>query len=158
MARQLLQDRTPAAYAGVEAYAKTHSNDDACALAWLVVGYAHILDHDYPKAIDPLNRAKARAGDLGDYVTFYLGTSYFQAGRMAEAVSTLADFDTAYPESLLGRDVHVLDGNGLLAEGRPQEAVVRGLTWNWCWAAPMPRRGRQPRPPRFCAICTSPCH
>jgi len=125
MARQLLQDRTPAAYAGVEAYAKTHSNDDAGALAWLVMGYAHILDHDYPKAIDPLNRAKARAGDLGDYVTFYLGTSYFQAGRTAEAVSTLAEFDTAYPESLLGREVHVLDGNALLAEGRPQEAVVR---------------------------------
>ena len=119
MARQLLQDRTPAAYAGVEAYARAHASEDAGALAWLVVGYAHTLDHDYAKAIDPLNRAKPHAGDLGDYVSFYLGTSYFQAGRTAEAVATLAQFDTAYPESLLTRDAHVLYANVLLAEGRP---------------------------------------
>ena len=58
MARQLLQNRTPAAYAGVEAYARLHTKEDAGALAWLVMGYAHTLDHDYAKAIDPLNRAK----------------------------------------------------------------------------------------------------
>ena len=56
MARQLLQDRTPAAYAGVEAYARRHASEDAGSLAWLVVGYAHIVDHDYAKAIDPLKR------------------------------------------------------------------------------------------------------
>src|SRR5208282_1633780 len=53
MAQQLIQDRSLAAYAGVEAYAKAHSKEDAGALAWLVVGYAHVLDHDYAKAIDP---------------------------------------------------------------------------------------------------------
>src|SRR5690348_12724697 len=37
MARQLLQDRTPAAYAGVEAFARRHGKEDAGALAWLVV-------------------------------------------------------------------------------------------------------------------------
>jgi len=124
MARQLLQDRTPAAYAGVEAYARRHDKEDAGALAWLVLGYAHTLDHDYAKAIDPLNRAKARAGDLGDYVTFYLGTSYFQAGQTAEAAKALVDFDTAYPESLLIRDAHILYGNALLAQGKPLEAVT----------------------------------
>jgi len=123
MARQLLQDRSPAAYAGVEAYARKHTNEDAGALAWLVVGYAHTLDHDYAKAIDPLNRAKPKAGDLGDYVSFYLGTSYFQAGRTAEAAATLGAFDTTYPESLLTRDTHVLYANVLLAEGRPQAAI-----------------------------------
>ena len=124
MARQLLQDRTPAAYAGVESYARAHASEDAGALAWLVAGYAHTLDHDYAKAIDPLNRAKAHAGDLGDYVSFYLGTSYFQAGRMAEASATLAQFDTAYPESLLTRDAHVLYANILLEEKRPTEAIA----------------------------------
>ena len=64
MAQQLLQDRTPPAYAGVQAYAYAHTREDAGALAWLVLGYAHVLDHDYAKAIDPLTRAKARAGDL----------------------------------------------------------------------------------------------
>jgi soluble lytic murein transglycosylase len=125
MARQLLQDRTPAAYAGVEAYARKHASEDAGALAWLVVGYAHTLDHDYAKAVDPLNRAKPKAGDLGDYVSFYLGTSYFQVGRTAEAAATLGQFDAAYPESLLTRDAHVLYANVLLAEGRSQDVINR---------------------------------
>lgn len=124
MARQLLQDRTPPAYAGVEAYARRHTSEDAGALAWLVVGYAHELDHDYAKAIDPLNRAKPQAGDLGDYVSYYLGTAYFQAGRTAEAVSTLGEFDKSYPESLLRRDAHALYASALLAEGRPQEVIT----------------------------------
>ena len=124
MARQLLQDRTPAAYAGVEAYARHHASEDAGALAWLVMGYAHVLDHDYAKAVDPLNRAKPQAGDLGDYVSYYLGTAYFQVGRTAEAVSTLGEFDKDYPESLLRRDVHALYASALLAEGRPQDVIT----------------------------------
>jgi soluble lytic murein transglycosylase len=123
MARQLLQDRTPAGYAGVEAFARRHAKEDAGALAWLVVGYGHILDRDYVRAIDPLNRAKPRAGDLGDYVNFYLGTAYYQSGRLAEAVATLGGFDKAYPESLLIRDAHVAYGNALVADGRAPEAV-----------------------------------
>jgi soluble lytic murein transglycosylase len=124
MAQQLLQDRTPAAYAGVEAFAQRHTQEDAGALAWLVLGYAHILDKDYAKAVDPLHRAKSRAGDLGDYVSFYLGTAYFQSGKTAEAVTTLSDFDKQYPESLLLRDAHVLYGTALLAENRPQDAIT----------------------------------
>lgn len=123
MARQLLQDRTPAAYTGVEAFARRHGKEDAGSLAWLVVGYSHIVDHDYVKAIDPLNRAKPRSGDLGDYVDFYLGTAYYQTGRLAEAVATLQGFDKNYPESLLIRDAHVAYGNALIADGRAPEAV-----------------------------------
>jgi len=124
MARQLLQDRTPAAYAGVESYARRHAKEDAGALAWLVVGYAHSLDHDYAKAIDPLNRAKPNAGDLGDYVNFYLGSSYSQTSQNAEAVAALAEFDKTYPDSLLIRDAHVVYANALLGAGRPGEAVA----------------------------------
>jgi len=123
MARQLLQDRTLPAYAGVEAYARRHTKDDAGALAWLVLGYAHTLDHDYAKAIDPLNRAKPHAGDLGDYVSYYLGNAYFESGHLAEAVATFSVFDKSFPESLLLRDVHVLYGNSLLADGRAAEAA-----------------------------------
>ena len=61
MARQLLENRSPAAYAGVQTYARQHAQDDAGTLAWVVVGYAHILDHDYAKAIPPLKRASFRA-------------------------------------------------------------------------------------------------
>ena len=123
MAQQLLQDRTPAAYAGVESYARRHAKEDAGALAWLVVGYARGLDHDYAKAVDSLNRAKPLSGELGDYVDSYLGVAYFQTGRMAEAISTLADFDQKYPESLLVRDAQIQYSNALLADGRGAEAI-----------------------------------
>jgi soluble lytic murein transglycosylase len=124
MAQQLLQDRTPAGYAGVEAYARRHAKEDAGALAWLVVGYAHVLDHDYAKAIDPLNRAQPHAGDLGDYVTYYLASSYLQVGRSAEAGAGLADFDKNFPDSLLSKDAHVAYAGALVAEGRSSEAAA----------------------------------
>lgn len=123
MAQQLIQDRSPAAYAGVEAYARAHAKEDAGALSWLVVGYARVLDHDYAKAIDPLNRAKPRAGDLGDYVAYYLGTCYLQTGRQGEALATLANFGTTYPDSLLVRDANVSYAGALLTEGRAAEAA-----------------------------------
>ena len=89
MAQQLLQDRTPAAYAGVEAYARKHPKEDAGALAWLVIGYARTLDRDYGKAIDPLNRSKSGASELGDYVAYYLGDAYLETGHTAEALSSV---------------------------------------------------------------------
>jgi soluble lytic murein transglycosylase len=123
MAEQLLQDRTPAAYAGVEAYAQKHSAESAGSLAYLVLGYAHNLDHDYAKAIDPLNRAKTNPGELGEYVTYNLGNAYLQTGRTAEAVATLQGFSKKYPDSLLITDADVALANGLMAEGHPQTAV-----------------------------------
>jgi soluble lytic murein transglycosylase len=123
MAQQLILDRTPAGYAGVQSYARAHSKEDAGALAWLVLGYAHVLDHDCAKAIDPLSRAKPLAGDLGDYVAYYLGTCYLQTGHQAEGLAALANFSTNYPDSLLIRDVHLTFATALLSEGRAAEAV-----------------------------------
>jgi soluble lytic murein transglycosylase len=128
MAQQLLQDRTPTAYAGVEAYARRHAKTkedaDAAALAWLVIGYAHTLDHDYGKAIDPFNRAKAGASELGDYIAYYLGDAYLKTAHNAEALSTLADFSKSFPDSLLIRDAHLVYANALLEEGRAPEAAA----------------------------------
>jgi len=124
MAQQLLQDRTPIAYAGVEAFARRHPKEDAGALAWLVLGYARTLDHDYAKAIDPFNRAKAGASELGDYVAYYLGDAYLKTAHNAESLSTLADFSQSFPDSLLIRDAHLVYATALLEEGRPQEAVA----------------------------------
>ena len=123
MAQQLIQDRSPAGYAGVESYARTHAKEDAGALAWLVVGYAHVLDHDFAKAIDPLNRAKPLAGDLGDYVTYYLGTCYLQTGHQAEGLAALANFSLTNPDSLLIRDAHLTYASALLSEGQAAEAA-----------------------------------
>lgn len=124
MAQQLLQDRTPAAYTGVESFARRHSAEDAGSLAWLAVGYAHYLDHDCAKAIDPLNRAKPHAGDIGDYVAYYLAACYLQTGRMPEALAVLGTFDHTYQTSLLLRDAHVLYAGALLSDNRPKEAVA----------------------------------
>jgi soluble lytic murein transglycosylase len=123
MAQQLLQDRSLAAYAGVQGYALAHAREDAGALAWLVLGYAHVLDKDYAKAIDPLSRAKIHAGDLGDYVAYYLGTSYLETGHTAEALATLAEFAKVHPDSLLGRDAQVSYADALLLEGQAAEAT-----------------------------------
>jgi len=123
MAQQLLQDRNPAAYAGVEAYARRHAKEDAGALAWLVVGYAHTIDHDYAKAIDPLNRAKAGATELSDYITYYLGDAYLSTSHDAEALAVLTDFRKKFSDSLLLRDADLVYANALMAEGRPQEAA-----------------------------------
>ncbi len=123
MAQQLLQERTPAGYTAVTSYAQRHAKEDAGALAWLVVGYGHVLDHDFGKAIDPLNRARAHAGDLGDYIAYYLGSSYLQAGRTAEAAATLVDFGANYPDSLLTKEAHVVYAGALMAEGRAADAA-----------------------------------
>jgi soluble lytic murein transglycosylase len=124
MAQQLLQDRTPTAYTGVEAYARRHAREDAGALAWLVIGYAHTLDHDYAKAIEPLNRAKAGASELGDYVAFYLGDAYLKTGHNAEALATFAEFAERFPDSLLIRDARIDYANILFDEGRCAEAAA----------------------------------
>jgi len=124
MARQLLQDRTPQAYAGVEMFARKHSAEDAGSLAWLAVGYAHFIDRDSAKAIDPLSRAKPHAGDIGDYVAYYLAASYLQSGRTPEAVAALSAFDENFPQSLLARDAHVLYANALLTDNRPKDAIA----------------------------------
>ena len=124
MAQQLLQDRTLPAYAGVNTFARAHSQDDAGALAWLVIGYAHVLDRDFAKAIDPLNRAKVHAGDLGDYVAYYLGNSYLQTGRVPEALATFADFGKAHPDSVLVRDAQLRYADALLLENQPAEAAA----------------------------------
>lgn len=123
MAQQLIQDRSAAAYAGVEAYARAHAKEDAGALAWLVVGYAHVIDHEYAKAIEPLNLAKPLAGDLGDYVSYYLGTCYLETGRQAEGLAALANFNANHPDSVLVRDATLSYANGVLADGRATEAA-----------------------------------
>src|SRR5450432_4296054 len=124
MARQLLQDRTPQAYAGVEAFARKHSDEDAGSLAWLAVGYARFVDRDFAKAIDSLSRAKPHAGDIGDYVAYYLAASYLESGRTPEAVAAPSAFDENFPQSLLARDAHVLYASALLTDNRPKDAIA----------------------------------
>ncbi|MFZ3214330.1 MAG: transglycosylase SLT domain-containing protein [Terriglobales bacterium] len=123
MARQLLQDRTPTAYAGVEKYARAH-NDEAGSLAWLVAGYAHVLDRQYPAAIEPLKNARAHAGELGDYVDYYLASAYAGTGDFTHAAAVLEEFQTKYPDSLLERDAMVAYAGALVSSGQEQRAIA----------------------------------
>jgi soluble lytic murein transglycosylase len=124
MALQLLQNRTPAAYAGVEAYARKHSTEDAGALAWLAAGYAYFLDHKYANSIQALSHAKANTGEIGDYITYYLANSELQSGRTAEAAALLSKFDDKFPESVLTRDAHVLYAQALISSNGAKEAIA----------------------------------
>ncbi len=124
MARQLLENRTRAGYAAIEAYARRHSHDDAGALARLVLGYAHVLDHDYVRAIEPLKRAESRGGELDDYVSYFLGTAYGLSGDSVHAVDTLHDFDSKFPGSLFARDAAVVYANALLTQNQTQAALA----------------------------------
>src|SRR6202140_617082 len=123
MAQQLLADRTPSAYAGVEAFARRHPKEAAGALAWLVLRSGPTRHHHYAQAPDPLHRAKAGASELGAYAAYHLGDAYLKTVHNAEALSTLADFSKNFPDSLLIRDAHLVYASALLAEGRAQEAA-----------------------------------
>ena len=122
MARQLLQDRTSAAYAGVEKYARAH-HDEAGSLAWLVLGYAHVMDRQYPAAIEPLKNARAHANELGDYVDYCLASAYTGAGDFTHAAATLDGFRTKYPDSLLDRDALVVYAGALVSTGQEKQAI-----------------------------------
>ena len=49
MAQQLATFRTPAAYAGVNAYAQSHTGEAASA-AYLAIGHAYLVDKKFPEA------------------------------------------------------------------------------------------------------------
>jgi soluble lytic murein transglycosylase len=123
MARQLLDNRSPAAYAGVEAYARQHAASDAGSLAWLADGYARLQDKQYPKAVAALQRAQTHAGDWRDYVDYFLASSYAAEGNPTAELATLRDFDARFPESLFLRDAMLAYGDALLAADHAPEAV-----------------------------------
>jgi soluble lytic murein transglycosylase len=124
MARQLVQVRTPAAYSGVEDYARRHPGSDAGALAWLAVGYARVQDRQYAEAIASLEKAKPRAGELFDYVRYLEAVCYAGQGNSAKVTDLLKSFDAEAPESIFQNDVVDIYGSALLAQNRAPDAIV----------------------------------
>ncbi|HUI82698.1 MAG TPA: transglycosylase SLT domain-containing protein [Candidatus Binatia bacterium] len=123
MARQLVEFRTPAAYAGVENYAHAHAGSEAAALAWFAVGYAHYLDAQYPAAIAAMHKAQPQIGELKDYLAYFIGNSYVLSNNAEESLAWLRDFGTRFPDSLYDRDATVSYAKALLALDRPGEAI-----------------------------------
>ena len=123
MARQLVEFRTPAAYAGVENYAHAHAGTEAGALAWFAIGYAHYLDAQYPAAIAALQKAQPQIGELKDYAAFFIGNSYVLSNNPEESFAYLRDFGTRFPDSLYDHDATIAYAKALLATNRPSEAI-----------------------------------
>jgi len=129
MAKQLLEMRTPPAYAGVQSYATRHAGTDEGAMANLVLAYAHILDRQYPQAITLLKKAQPKSGELGDYVVYF--TALAQSGEADnEGVAvTLHDFEQKYPDSIFARDAASLYVSALLIANQPQSAIQTALKY-----------------------------
>ncbi len=123
MARQLVQFRTSAAYAGVENYAHAHAGTEAGALAWFAIGYAHYLDAQFPAAIAALQKAEPQIGELKDYTAFFIGNSYVASNNPEESFAYLRDFPTRFPDSLYAHDALISYARALLATNRSSEAI-----------------------------------
>jgi soluble lytic murein transglycosylase len=123
MARQLVEFRTPAAYAGVETYAHGHAGTEAGALAWFAIGYAHYLDAQYPAAIAAMQKAQPQIGELKDYTAFFIGNSYVLSNNPEDSFAYLRDFAIRFPDSLYAHDALIAYARALLATNRPAEAV-----------------------------------
>ncbi len=123
MARQLVELRTPPAYAGVENYAHTHAGTEPAALAWFAIGYAHYLEAHYPLAIASFQKAQPQIGELGDYIAYFIGNSYVLSNNPAASLVYLRDFGTRFPDSLYEHDAMISYARALLALNRPAEVI-----------------------------------
>lgn len=114
MAQQLANLRTPAAFAGVAEYARRHTGE-AAAAAYLALGHAYLLDHQYHEAETSLREALLHDGELGDYADYLDAQASHAAGDDAAAEKLLHGFATRYPESTFVDQVPILEANVLLA-------------------------------------------
>ena len=113
MAQQLATLRTPAAYAGVAAYAHSHTGE-AAAAAHLALGHAYFLDKRYAEAESALAQARRADGELSDYVDFLAAQASHDAGDDSAAENILHGFTGRYPESIFDDQAPELEANVLL--------------------------------------------
>ncbi|MBV8673554.1 MAG: lytic transglycosylase, partial [Acidobacteriaceae bacterium] len=122
MAQQLAGMRSPAAYAGVSAYAQSHSGE-AAAAAYLALGHAYLLDHKYSDAVSNFRSADQAGKSLDDYADYLTAQAYLQDNKLPDAEAVLSHFTQKHPDSIFVRSVPVLEANLFLQEGDPQAAL-----------------------------------
>ena len=113
MAQQLSNLRTPAAYAGVTAFAHSHSGE-AAAAAYLALGHAYLLDKRYADAVADLHQARQAGEALSDYSDFLAARAYHESDQEAQAEALLKGFKEKYPDSIFVDEVPELEANVLL--------------------------------------------
>jgi soluble lytic murein transglycosylase len=122
MAQQLAATRSPAAYSGVENYARVHPGEGAAA-AYLALGHAYMLDHRYADAATTFRRANASGTALDDYADYLGAQAAIQAGRGADAYALLDRFPERHPESIFKANAPVLLANAYLQQNDAQGAL-----------------------------------
>jgi len=114
--------RSPAAYAGVTAYAKAHTGEAASA-AYLALGHAYLLDRRYPEAAASFQKANVTGKTMDDYADFLAAQAYMEAGKLPEAEALLTGFAAKYPESIFVPRLPVMIANLSLQQNDPQTAL-----------------------------------
>jgi soluble lytic murein transglycosylase len=113
MAQQLATLRTPAAYAGVTKYAKSHTGE-AAAAAYLALGHAYLLDKRYGETIEDFRLAKKAGAELADYADFLNARANHEVGSEETAEGLLRGFAERYPESIFVAQAPELEAETLL--------------------------------------------
>jgi soluble lytic murein transglycosylase len=113
MAQQLANLRTPAAYAGVTAYARSHTGE-ASATAYLALGHAYLLDKRYAEAVASFHQAREVGQALDDYMDFLAAKAYHAADQEDQAEALLKGFKAKYPDSIFVDEAPELEANVLL--------------------------------------------
>jgi len=114
MAQQLALLRTPEAYAGVAAYAHSHTGEAASA-AYLALGHAYLLDKRDAEAVTNLTQARRNGDELADYDDFLCAKADHESGNEVAAEALLHGFTDRYPESIFDAQAPELEANVLLA-------------------------------------------
>ena len=122
MAQQLAAMRTPAAYAGVSAYAHAHTGE-AAAAAYLALGHAYLLDRKFPEAINEFHHANVEGKALDDYADYLEAQADLQSNNLPQAETILSAFTAKHPDSIFVPSIPVLQANLFLQEGDPQSAL-----------------------------------
>jgi soluble lytic murein transglycosylase len=116
MAEQLANLRTPAAYAGVTAYAHKQTGE-AAAAAYLALGHAYLLDKRYPDAVASLRQARQAGAEMADYADFLAARANREAGNQQAAEALLHGFVARYPDSIFDAQAPEVEADILLSMG-----------------------------------------
>ncbi len=122
MAQQLAMTRSAEAYAGVQAYARTHPGEGA-ATAYLALGHAYMLDRRYSEALDMYRKAASAGQSLDDYADYLGAQAALQAAKGSDAYALLDHFAERHPDSIFAANAPVLLANAYIQQNSAQSAV-----------------------------------
>jgi soluble lytic murein transglycosylase len=122
MAQQLIQQRTPQAYAGVLRYARAHTGE-AAAAAYMALGEAYVEDSKFKEAASSFQLANHYGEALDDYADYLGAKANYAQQQYAAAEQLVQGFAERHPDSILIDRATLLLANIKLGEGDPQDAL-----------------------------------